>query len=622
MGAGQEDDRVITDLKRSIHVFFWQYDSQHVLYQQEGHLYQTNVRTKLTRDLTPFQGIRVRGFYERANWYGDPRYPHQSLVQMNLLDRTVSDVYRIDLETGAVELDTKNPWEKASFAVDHDYQVRAAQVGDELHVRDGPESSWRLLWKIDPEDDLDGFLGFTSDNECVYLRASLGASALGVVKLNLETGERAVLAGDPQYHVARVLLHPVNQTLEAVSFIRQRMEWSVVEEAVTEDFEALARIRGGDFDILSRDLQNNRWTINSYVDDGPDYCYLYHRKQRRADFLFSIEPQLDEFRFSREQPISFQARDGMKLYGYLTLPLGLEAENLPMVVLVHGGPAARDYWGFEREVQWLANRGYAVLQVNFRGSTGYGRKYYEAGHKEWGGKMQTDLVDGKNWAVKQGYADPNRVCIMGHSYGGYAALAALAFNPDEFACGVAESAISSLITHLENLPPEREQYRQGFYRRIGNLETERDLLRSRSPLYYADQIKKPLLIAQGAEDRVVRKAEADQIVEVMRKNNQSVEYLVFPDEGHTLTRPENRMKLYAAVESFLSRYLGGRVEAMEQQRKSDSPKHLPRLQHREARQRGDSPLALISHCPLKRRGHKAVSPANDSGRRVKQALTL
>jgi dipeptidyl aminopeptidase/acylaminoacyl peptidase len=338
------------------------------------------------------------------------------------------------------------------------------------------------------------------------------------------------------------------------------MEWQVIDESLRRDFEVLSKIRGGDFDIISRDLENRLWTVSVSIDDGPDQLYLYDRKEQNRKFLFSAEPQLEGFKFSKKRPISFLARDGMKLYGYITLPLGIEAENLPMVVLVHGGPAGRDFWGFEREVQWLANRGYAVLQINFRGSTGYGRKYYDAGHKEWGGKMQTDLIDGKRWAVRQGYADPSRVCIMGHSYGGYATLAALTFTPDEFACGVAESAISSLITHLENLPPEREQYRKGFYRRIGNLETEKDLLRSRSPLYHARQIQKPLLIVQGAQDRVVRKAEADQMVEAVRKNNKRVEYIVFPDEGHSLVRPENRKKLYAAVEGFLSQHLGGRAE--------------------------------------------------------------
>jgi dipeptidyl aminopeptidase/acylaminoacyl peptidase len=260
------------------------------------------------------------------------------------------------------------------------------------------------------------------------------------------------------------------------------------------------------------------------------------------------------------RPISFPARDGMTIYGYLTLPVGIEPKRLPMVLLVHGGPWARDVWGFNPTVQWLANRGYAVLQVNFRGSTGYGKAYLNAGDREWAGKMHTDLIDGKNWAVAQGYADPERVCIMGGSYGGYATLVGLAFTPDEFACGVDIVGPSNLITLLQSIPPYWAPLKAIFDKRLGRVETDEAFLKSRSPLFRAESIQKPLLIGHGANDPRVKQAESDQIVQALRARNIPVTYVVYPDEGHGFARPENRLDFYGRAEEFLARYLGGRFE--------------------------------------------------------------
>jgi dipeptidyl aminopeptidase/acylaminoacyl peptidase len=259
----------------------------------------------------------------------------------------------------------------------------------------------------------------------------------------------------------------------------------------------------------------------------------------------------------------------MTIYGYLTLPVGLELMNLPMVLNVHGGPWGRDTWGLDSEAQWLANRGYAVLQINFRGSTGYGKAYVNAGDREWAGKMHDDLIDGKNWAVKQGYADPNKVCIMGGSYGGYATLVGLTFTPDEFSCGVDIVGPSNLVTLLSTIPPYWTPIKSLFKRRVGDVETEQDFLKSRSPLFKAERIKVPLIIGQGANDPRVKQAESDQIVEAMRKNGKTVEYIVFPDEGHGFARPENRLKFYAAAEAFLAKYLGGRAEPPSEKEKVD-----------------------------------------------------
>jgi dipeptidyl aminopeptidase/acylaminoacyl peptidase len=299
------------------------------------------------------------------------------------------------------------------------------------------------------------------------------------------------------------------------------------------------------------------------------YYYAYDRSTRKATPLFSDRPALEKYKLAKMQPISFQARDGLTIHGYLTLPVGLEPKNLPLVLNVHGGPWGRDTWGLDNEVQWLANRGYAVLQINFRGSTGYGKKFLNAGDREWAGKMHDDLIDAKRWAIQQGHADPQRVAIMGWSYGGYSTLVGLAFTPDEFVCGVDGVGPANLITLMRTIPPYWEPMKALFKKRLGDVEKDEDFLRSRSPLFKAAQIKAPLLIGQGANDPRVKQAESDQIVEAMRKNHKPVEYLVFPDEGHGFARPENRLKFYAAAEPFLAKYLGGRAEPPSDKEKFD-----------------------------------------------------
>jgi dipeptidyl aminopeptidase/acylaminoacyl peptidase len=571
---GQNDDRVVTaDTKRGIRAYDWQQDSEHLLYGQDFrgdenyHVYQTDLKIKNTRDLTPFQGVQAR------RPITDPNFPDEILVPLNIRDRRFHDMYRINLKNGSVELDTENPGDGSGFRVDNKFQVRAARVtlpggGTEIRVRDDAKSPWRCFRKWGPEDS--GVIrGFTPDNTGVYLASSVDANAARLLEVDLATGKSKVVAEDKQYDVGWSLTHPRTHKLEAVTFVRQRIEWTVVDKSLQADFDALERIRDGDFSIDSRDLADDTWIVRYVVDNAPVSTYAYNRASKKATFLFSDRPALEKYKLAEMQPISFQARDGMTLYGYLTLPVGLERTNLPMVLLVHGGPWFRDVWGLNDEVQWLANRGYAVLQINFRGSEGYGKDYLNAGDREWGGKMQTDLIDGKNWAVKEGYADPRKVCIMGWSYGGYATLVGLTFTPDEFVCGVDGVGISNLVTFLREIPPYWGDLTAVYERVVGNVETEQEFLKSRSPLFKADQIKVPLLIGHGANDPRVKQAESNQIVESMRKNGKPVEYIVFPDEGHGFARPENRLKFYAAAEAFLAKYLGGRAEPPSEAEKVD-----------------------------------------------------
>ena len=565
---GKQDDRVIThDKKRGVGLYFWQPDSEHILYLQDRdgdenfHLYQINIQTKNTRDLTPFVGVQAQIVQL------DPSRPYEMLIGLNWEDRKRHDVYRLNLKNGAVELDTRNPGDVTGWIVDNQLQVRGATVttpdgGTEIRARAHPKAKWRCFQKWGP-DETGWVHGFTPDNRGVWMVSSVGVNASRLMKFDLASGKGEVIAQDPNYDIDYVQTHPTRRTLEAVAIERERTDWTVMDERLKPDYSILKRTCEGDFKIYTRDLADKKWIVADDTDKRPRCYYLYDRLTHKADLLFSeATPELLKYTFARCQPISFTARDGLGIHGYLTLPAGAEPKNLPMILFVHAGPWTRDSWAFNWYPQWLANRGYAVLQINFRGSTGYGKSFQNAGDREWGGKMQDDLIDGKRWAVEQGYADPKRVAIMGHSYGGYATLVGLTFTPDEFVCGVDEMGPANLIW-----TPKFSEF--GFKKRVGDWEKDADFLKARSPLFKADRIQAPLLIVHGANDPHVKQAESDEIVQAIRKSGKPVQYLLFPDEGHDLVRPENEMKCRAAEEAFLAKYLGGRAEPASEKEKCD-----------------------------------------------------
>lgn len=563
---GKDDARVVThERKRGIREYVWQGDGGHILYGQDRngdenwHLFQADLHSGQTRDLTPYEGVQTR------NVVVHPNFPDEILVGLNLRDKRYHDVYRLDLKTGKLPLVAENPGDVEIFLADNTLQVRAAlarlsDASAEIRVRDSERSTWRKLIRWGA-DEVDGkVLGFSPDNKRLWFTSSVESDTGRLLEADLGTAKIKVLAFDKHYDADKVLIHPTKRNLQAVQFIRERSEWEVLDRSIKPDFENLKNVRDGDFEVTSRDRSDHHWIVIYTLDDGPRYFYLYSRTNGKVEPLFSDRPALERYKLAQRQPICFQAADGMTLHGYLTLPVVTRQKNLPMVVLVHGGPYARDKWGYDPRVQWLANRGYAVLQVNYRGSTGYGKKYLQASFRERGGKMSTDLIDGKNWAVKQGYADPKRVGIYGVSYGGYATLVALSFTPDEFICGVEAFGASNLASLLKSFPPYWALFRLQWERRVGSLEQDEKFLKERSPLFKVDWIKSPLLIGHGANDVRVIQAESDQIVAAMRKNGKEVTYIVFSDEGHGFLRPENRKKWYAAAEQFLAKHLGGRAE--------------------------------------------------------------
>jgi dipeptidyl aminopeptidase/acylaminoacyl peptidase len=393
----------------------------------------------------------------------------------------------------------------------------------------------------------------------MYMQDSREVNAGRLVKLDLATGVLEVIAADPQYDVSNVMIHPDTYEIQAVAFTKARTEWLILDVTIEADFEAIRQLAKGDYTVVSRDTADTTWLVAFMADNGPVSYFAYDRRNSEATFLFVNNPKLNEYELVEMEPINFTSRDGLTVHGYATFP-SHQRHNLPLVLNVHGGPWARDTWGYDPEAQWLANRGYLCLQINYRGSVGYGKEFVNAGDKEWGGNMHNDLVDAVQWAVAKGYADPQRIAIYGGSYGGYAALVGATFTPDLFCCAVDIVGPSNLITFINTIPSYWVPQLAMLHKRVGNPETERDFLISRSPLSKVDQIKVPMLIAQGANDPRVNQAESEQIVEAMKHNGIEYEYMLFPDEGHGFAKPANRIKFYAAAEKFLAKHLGGRYE--------------------------------------------------------------
>lgn len=567
--VGQQDDRAITaDRKRGIRRFQWAETGDLIIYAQdvEGdenwHLYGADLKTGLVRDYTPFQGVR-------AEWVAsEPDVPGQALVSMNLRDRSAADVYRLDLATGALALDTQNPGDVIAFHADAKLQVRAAHVltpdgGAELRVRDTPRSPWRSWLKVGPEEVIH-FHAFTADGAAATLWTTVGNDTARFVERRLKDGKEKAIAAMPDLDAGDVIFDRYRHRVQAVSFAAGRSRWTIVDPSVRADLAAIEQLHPGDFTVLGGDRQDRTWLVSFTQDRGPISYWAWDRAARKGRELFVHQSKLSGLQLAEMRHVVITSRDGLKLHSFLTLPVGAEPKKLPMVLLVHGGPWMREAWGYHPVGQWAANRGYAVLQVNYRGSSGYGKAFINASFREWGRKMQDDLLDAVGWAVQEGFADPARVAIFGASYGGYATLAGLTFSPKTFACGVDSVGPSNLRTFIETTPPYWKPMRGMMNLRIGDPDDPESARRLRevSPVFHAERIVRPLLIAHGARDPRVKQAESEQIVSAIEKRGGRVTYVLYPDEGHGFARPPNRLDFYARAEAFLASCLGGRSEPL------------------------------------------------------------
>jgi dipeptidyl aminopeptidase/acylaminoacyl peptidase len=571
--VGEKDGRKVTnDPKRGIRRFLWTYAPDTLLYSQdqEGdenfHLYAVNLEKNETRDLTPYTGVRAEPLKLDRN------FPNELLAVLNRADPRVFDVYRINLQTGVVVLDAHNPGDVVGWFADPQFHIRAAQAftpdgGVAIRYRADTQSPWKVAVKWSPDDTEGQVLDFTQDGKALWLESSAGRNTLSLIKHDLESGKEEVIASDPGTDAGDVLIDPRTHQPQAVAFERERIHWKVLDPKVEDDFAALEKGAPGEPSIISWDRDWKTWVVAYTSDVKPNDFYLYNRADRKLTYLFTSRPDLARYTLAPMKPVIIKSRDGLDLVSYLSVPVGKDPKQLPMVLMVHGGPWGRDVWGLDPQAQWLANRGYAVLLVNYRGSTGFGKKFVHAGDREWAGKMHDDLIDAVNWAIKEGIADPKRIAIFGGSYGGYAALVGATFTPDVFACAVDIVGPSNLVTLLKSVPPYWAPMKRMMALRVGDVETEPDFLRSRSPLFKADRIKIPMLIAQGKNDPRVKQAESEQIVAAIKKAGKPVEYMLFPDEGHGFARPENRLKFFAAAEAFLARHLGGgRVEPLTEEK--------------------------------------------------------
>ena len=556
---------VTDDTDRGIRMFGWAWDGRHLLYVQDvggdenWRLYDVDLVTGERRDLTPFEKIHAQiiGSSKRRRT--------EVLVGMNADNPQLHDVYRLDLETGNLVKEIENPG-YAGWVADEDLVVRCALAplpdgSFDVQVRDSAEADWRTLMTIPAEDATSSdVVSFSGDGESLLMISAAGADTGRLTRVDLATGATTVLAEDPEADVAGVLLHPDTQDPQIVTILKDRMTYVVLDPSVEDDLKAIRGLHPGDPMFLGRDEADQTWLIGFTVDAGSVSYYMYDRPSKSGRLLFEARPALSSYTLAAMEPFSFTARDGLEIHGYVTFPPGQGRSSRPAVLDVHGGPQVRDTWGYNPEAQWFVNRGYLCVQVNYRGSTGYGKAFVAAGDREWGGKMHDDLIDAVGHVVSQGWADRSRVAIYGGSYGGYAALVGAAFTPDVFRCAVDIVGPSNLKTLLETIPPYWAPMIAQLYRRVGNPETDAEFLWSRSPLSRARDIRIPLLIAQGANDPRVKQAESEQIVAALTEAGIEHEYLLFPDEGHGFAKPENRIKFYTAAERFLARYLGGRFE--------------------------------------------------------------
>jgi len=562
--AGGEPRRLTDATKRDLAGYFWAAKDQIVYLQDDGgdenfHLFAINADGTNRQDLTPFPGVRV-GVVDDLRDDED-----HLLISMNKRDARVFDVFRLNTRTGEIELVAENPGSVSDWVTDHEGKVRAAVqtdgVNTELLYRATESEPFKKVLVTDFRESIDP-LFFTFDNKELYASSNLGRDKSAIVRLDPATGkELEVIFEDPEVDTSTLLASEKRKVITAAAFTRDKQEYHFFDDWRRDLQEKLeGKLPGVEVSLSSMNRDEDKFIVRTHSDRTRGAYWFYNTRTEELRKLADVSAWLDENQLAPMTPVRVTARDGLVLPGYLTLPPGVKPKNLPVVMLVHGGPWARDAWGFDGGAQFLANRGYAVLQINFRGSTGYGRAFWEKGFKQWGKTMQDDVTDAAKWLVSEGIADPKRIAIYGGSYGGYAALAGMAFTPEIYAAGISFVGPSNLFTLLETVPPYWEPMRKMNYEMIGDPEKDKDLLTAASPLFSADRIQSPLLIAQGANDPRVKQAESDQIVEALKKRGVDVPYIVKANEGHGFANEENRMYFYRAVEQFLAKHLGGRAE--------------------------------------------------------------
>ncbi|AFB31767.1 MULTISPECIES: S9 family peptidase [spotted fever group] len=565
-------EAITHDKGRGIWSYAKAYNNKNILYTQDfngdenDRIYSYNIETKETKLLTPAKGVKA----EIAG--ASHKKPNEILIYLNERNPEYFDIYKLNLDTLEKELIYKND-RFTDYVTDENLNLRFGSLLDKdgaveyYELKDGKP---KLFTKISMEDSFNtSILGFDASGETLYMLEGRNRNTSALKAITLATGSEEILAEDAKVDIGLFTVHPTKQTPQAVSIDYDRVSYKILDKDIEDDIKYLQSIDHSNLIINSRTLDDKTWIVAYMADNAPVKYYKYDRANKKAEFLFTNRKELEQYNLAKMIPIIIKSRDGLDLVSYITFPndVKLDKNNIPdrkvpLILNVHGGPWARDSWGYNPEHQWLANRGYAVLSINYRGSTGFGKDFLNAGNLEYAGKMHTDLIDGVNWAIKNNIVDSDKVCIMGGSYGGYATLVGLTMTPDVFACGVDVVGMSNLLTHVQSKAPYMTPLLSIYKTRIGpwDTEEEKEFLRQRSPINFVDNIKKPLFIAQGVHDVRVVQAESEQIVNSMQAKHIPVVYALYKDEGHGFAKPGNRISYYALAEQFLAKILKGRAE--------------------------------------------------------------
>ncbi len=556
---GKKDSIRVTSLTdRSISQYFWK-DGMIMYFKDNGgdenfHLYKSDVNGKYSKELTPYEKVTVRLIDDLED------NKSEILIEMNKENPQVFDVYRINVVTGEMSIAAKNPGDISSWSTDHTGAIRIAVstdgINNTLLYREKESEQFKSILTTNFKENINP-LFFTFDNKYIFASSNLGRDKNAIVKYDVANNqEMDVIYSDPEVDVSDLFYSHKRKVITAVVVEKAKRDVVFFDKIVEERFTKVRnKLKGYEISFTSHDKDENKFIVRSYSDRSLGAYYIYDNSKDELIKIADVSPWINEDQMAEMKPVKYTSRDGLTINGYLTLPKGVDPKNLPVVINPHGGPWARDSWGYNPEVQFLANRGYAVLQMNFRGSVGFGRSFWEASFKQWGLKMQDDISDGVKYLIDEDIADPKRVAIYGGSYGGYATLAGITFTPELYAAAIDYVGVANLFTFMKTIPPYWQPYLDMMYEMVGDPVKDSLLLRNSSPVFFADKIKVPLFVAQGKNDPRVNKDESDQMVKALKDRGVDVEYMVKEDEGHGFHNEENRFDFYGSMEKFLAKHL-------------------------------------------------------------------
>ena len=558
--GADEATQVTFETDRDVSGYFWANDNRILYLKDNGgdenfKLYGVNIDGSNPICLTDFENVRT-GIIDRLE-----DIPDEVIISMNKRIPQVFDPYRLNIVTGELTLLYENPGNITGWLTDHDGKLRVAMamtdmVNTTILYRESESDEFKPVLTTNFKETLSP-LFFTFDNKMLYASSNLGRDKQEIVVFDPSTAKEVeVLFGDDEVDVEGLNFSRKRKVLTYANYAKDLMHYKFFDDSFEKMYNRVkSQLPEYDCYFTSSNTDEDKFLIRTYSDRSLGAYYFYDLQSDELSLIATVSPWLNEDEMAPMKPIKYTSRDGLTINGYLTLPVGVKAKKIPVVINPHGGPWARDMWGFNPEVQFLANRGYAVLQMNFRGSTGYGREFWEKSFKQWGRTMQDDITDGVNWLIEQGIADNERIGIYGASYGGYATLAGLAFTPELYKCGVDYVGVSNMFTFMNTIPPYWEPYRQMFYEMVGDPAADSLLLAEVSPVFHADKITAALFVAQGAKDPRVNIDESDQMVEAMKARGIDVEYMVKDNEGHGFRNEENRFDFYRAMIQFLDKHL-------------------------------------------------------------------